>query len=270
MDPARVVTKAQLVKDLRQLGVAEGDVLMTHESISAVGWVLGGPAVVGSALLEVIGPAGTWIKYVGSEDSCYEMELWPEEVQKLCREHFPPFNPATTRACREWGILTEYLRTWPGALRSAHPDGSFAAVGPKAAWLIAPHPLQNGLGPGSPLERIIEGDGKVLLLGAPYETATLIHHSEYVAHVPNKRRVCYQTPIQGESGQAQWVQIEELDSSNGIADYGPGDYFHQIVTTFVAEGQARTGLVGHAHSVLMEARKLHEFAVAWLEGNRVS
>jgi hypothetical protein len=60
----------------------------------------------------------------------------------------------TSRANRRWSILTEYLRTTPGARRSANPEKSMAAIGARTAWLIEDHPLNHGFGPGSPLEKL--------------------------------------------------------------------------------------------------------------------
>ena len=42
IDLDRVVTRPQLARDLRALGVAPGDALMVHESVKAIGWVAGG------------------------------------------------------------------------------------------------------------------------------------------------------------------------------------------------------------------------------------
>lgn len=268
MDLARLVTRPRLAADLRALGIRPGDLVMSHESVREIGWVLGGPKEVGEAILEVVGPTGTWMKYVGSEDSTYEMPSWPAEVQALCREVYPPFDPARTPACRAWGILCEYLRTWPGVVRSNHPDSSFAAVGRLAAWLMAPHPLVDGMGPGSPLARLVEAGGRVLLLGAPYETTTLLHHSEYAAQIPNKRRIVpYEAPLRDADGTARWETIDELDTNLGIAEFGEGDPFDHIVADFVEAGHARVGQVGFARAVLMDAPALHGFGAAWMEAH---
>ena len=268
MDLARLVTRPRLAADLRALGIRPGDLVMSHESVREIGWVLGGPREVGEALLEVVGAAGTWMKYIGSEDSTYEMPSWPAEVQALCREVYPPFDPARTPACRAWGILCEYLRTWPGVVRSNHPDSSFAAVGPMAAWLMAPHPLVDGMGPGSPLARLVEAGGRVLLLGAPYETTTLLHHTEYAARLPHKRRIVpYEAPLRRPDGSITWEWVDELDTNTGIADFGEGDPFDRIVAAFVEAGHAQVGTVGFARAVSMDAQALHTFGAAWMEAH---
>ncbi len=266
IDLDRVVTRPQLARDLRALGVAPGEVLMVHESVKAIGWVAGGPDVVIDALLDAVGPTGTLMKYVGSEDGTYALAEWPAAVQAAYRDTIPGFDPATTRACRAWGILTEYLRTRPGAVRSAHPEGSFAALGARAAELVADHPLQDGLGPGSPLDKLVAMGGKVLLVGCPLAHTTLVHLAEYRARLPEKRRVRYESPVM-RGGERVWVAIEELDSSDGIVDWTGTDYFELIVRAFLDAGLGRSGRVGHAEAHLMGAAALVEFAARWMEEN---
>ena len=53
-------TVASLKADLRALGVTPGMVVLVHSSLSAMGWVCGGPVAVILALQEALGPDGTW------------------------------------------------------------------------------------------------------------------------------------------------------------------------------------------------------------------
>jgi aminoglycoside 3-N-acetyltransferase len=258
-----LITRNRLVKDLRELGLAKGQVVMLHASVSAIGWIVGGPDIVIQALLDVIGPQGTLMMYVGWEDSPYELNEWSEEVQLAYLEECPPFDPARSRACRQWSILTEYLRTWPGAFRSSHPDGSFAAVGALARWITEDHPLQYGYGPGSPLAKLCEVGGKVLLLGAPLNAITLLHYAEHMADVPNKRIVRYKMPIL-RNGQRTWVEIEEFDTCKGIVD-NASEYFEAIMQDYLLHGKFSSGKVGAVRSYLFDSTNLYEFAKRWLE-----
>jgi aminoglycoside 3-N-acetyltransferase len=237
---------------------------MLHASVRALGWVAGGPDVVIRALLDVLTPAGTLMMYVGWEDApTYEFDEMPGDWQHAYLEEWPPFDPVRSRANRQWGILTEYLRTWPGACRSGNPDVSFAAVGSRARWITEDHPLQYGYGPGSPLAKLCEAGGQVLLLGDLLGSITLLHHAEHVARVPNKRIVRYKVPVL-RRGQRVWLEVEEFDTDRGIVDWGQ-DYFELIGREFLASGQGRTGMVGTALSYLVDAAPLVEFAVEWME-----
>ena len=100
-----------------------------------------------------------------------------------------PFDPRTTPAQEDVGLLAELFRTTPGTVVSDHPEGRFGARGRRAAELMADVPWHDYYGPGSPLERVVEAGGSVLRLGADTNTVTLLHYAEYLAHVPDKRRV---------------------------------------------------------------------------------
>ena len=263
-DELLLVTRSGLVKDFADLGVCPGGVVMLHASVKAVGWVVGGPDVILHALREALGPDGTLMMYVGWEDGTYEMGSWPEAKRRAYLEQCPPFDPATSRAVMGWSILTEYLRTTPGACRSANPEASMAAIGAKAGWLTADHPLDYGFGRGSPLEKLCEAGGKVLLLGSPLDAVTVLHYAEAMADVPGKRTVRYRQPILV-GGKPTWVEVEEFDSGRGIKDWGGGDYFVAIVQEYLAAGHGRTGLVGAARSHLFDAQELVRFGVGWME-----
>ncbi len=259
-----LVTKSKLMEDLRKLGLSPGQVVMLHASVKAIGWVVGGPDVVLQAILDILGPDGTLMMYVGWEDDPFSLPEWPEEYQRAYLEECPPFDPQRSRANRKMSILTEYLRTWPGALRSNHPEASVAAVGAKARWLVEGHPLNYPYGPGSPYAKLCEDEGKVLLLGAPLNTVTLLHYAETIAHVPGKRVVRYRMPVLQE-GKRIWVEIEDIDTSRGAFDWEGGDYFEAIVQEYLALGKGRSGKVGAADSYLFDAAELVRFAVEWME-----
>jgi aminoglycoside 3-N-acetyltransferase len=202
--------------------------------------------------------------YIGWEDNPYEMTSWPEAKRRAYLEECPPFDPATSRANRRWSILTEYLRTTPGARRSVNPEKSMAAVGAKAEWLTADHPLDHGFGPGSPLEKLCLSGGQALLLGTPFDSVTLLHHAECLADVPEKRVARYRMPILLD-GRRRWVDVEEFDTCDGIRDWDGGDYFAAIIEAYLETGHEKSGLVGTARSYLFEAQELVEFGLAWME-----
>ena len=259
-----VITRSRLVSDLSKLGIASGDTLMLHASIKAVGWIVGGPDMVLRAILDVLGSTGTLMMYVKCEEPLNEIEDWPEEWQKAYLEECPPFDPSRTRAFREWSILTEYLRTWPGARCSAHPEARVAAVGARADWITSDHPLQFGYGADSPLEKLCEVRGKILLLGPLFDSLTILHYAEHIADVPNKRTERYRWPVL-RGGKCEWIEFEQFDTSNGIVDWPDGSYFQSISKEYMALGRYAEGRVGATDSYLFDARDLADFAIAWME-----
>jgi aminoglycoside 3-N-acetyltransferase len=208
-------------------------------------------------LRDVTGPAGTILGYTdwqGQDDA----DAYPAQ-----REDIPPFDPLASRSTRDNGFWPELLRTTPGALRSGNPGASMAAIGARAEWFTADHALDYGYGPQSPLGKLVEAGGKVLMLGAPLDTMTLLHHAEHLADFPNKRIRRYEAPLSID-GSVVWRAFEEFDTSDppdGLAE----DYFATIVADFLATGSGRRGMVGAAPSVLVAAKEIVPFAVRWIE-----
>lgn len=102
------------------------------------------------------------------------------------RDHVPGFDRQASRAVRMNGIIAEFVRTMPGAHRSANPGASVAAVGKLAEWITADHPQDYGYGEGSPFAKLVEQGGRVLMVGAPWDTITLVHHADHLASLPDK------------------------------------------------------------------------------------
>jgi aminoglycoside 3-N-acetyltransferase len=247
MDSQRLpIVHRQLVRDFIRLGLEAGDMVMVHASIRAVGQVLGGPDVVIRALLDVVGTAGTIVMYVDWEDAVQRLtrDDVSEQLEARWLEEFPPFDPKTSRARRAYGILPEFLRTWPGACRSGNPDASVAAVGAQAQWLCTDHPLPYGYGSGSPLAKLVDARGKVLLLGGPFDTITLLHYAEHMARLPKKRVIRYREPLLVH-GAKVWVEIEEFDKSQPVVPGAWDSYFADIVQEYFASGKGRSGRRHH-------------------------
>ncbi len=263
-----IITKSILKKDLTALGVAPSDCLMLHVSVKSIGWLVGGPDILMMALLELLGPDGTLMMYVGWEDGPYTMDGWSEEKKVAYLKECPGFDPITSRTVVEWSVVAEIVRKWPGAVRSTHPDGSYAAIGKMAASLMADHPLKYGYGANSPLAKLVASQGKILNIGAPLNTTNLLHYAEDQSDVPNKRIVTYQMPVKTADG-VEWVEIEEFDTSDGIIDGYEGDYFTDLMAEYIEQYDIRAGKIGEARSYLFEAVHLSDYAISWMEANLI-
>jgi len=64
---------------------------------------------------------------------------------------------------------------------------SFAAIGHHAGEITSGHRIDEQLGITSPLGRIYDLEGSVLLLGVGHDTNTSLHLAEYLAVWPSKR-----------------------------------------------------------------------------------
>ncbi|HET7482302.1 MAG TPA: aminoglycoside 3-N-acetyltransferase [Actinomycetota bacterium] len=270
-DPSRSrppVTKRDLVVGLRGCGVVPGMTVMVHTSISSLGYVVGGADSVISALLEAVGPSGTIIMLVGWEHDAFDIDEWPERVRTAYLNDPPVFDHRRSEGARYVGRLPERARTWPGAVTSTHPEARFVAIGAGAEAITAEQPLHHPYGAGSPLAKLVDADGYVLLLGAPLETITLLHHAEELARVTPKKIVNYRAYVLDATGE-HWVDIEDIDTSKGAFPYddvvGDRDSFEVIAEEALESGIGRTGRIGEATTRLFPAKELLRFAVDWIE-----
>ena len=231
-----------LTAQLRALGVDGRAPLMVHASLRRLGPVEGGAKGVVEALLAALTPGGTLVMPLGSEGD-------------------EPFDPLTSRAELEIGTLAEVFRKHPETRVNDHPAARFGAIGPQSGEILEPIPLHDYYGPGSPLSRFVEMGGGVLRLGADPDTVTVTHWAEYLADLPEKRRVRRRYLLA--SGEEQW--IESLDDVDGIRAWKGGDYFTRIWLDYRETEHVRTGPVGGCTGELFDAAPFVEFAVEWME-----
>ena len=257
------ITVSWLVEDLRALGVTSGMTLLVQSSLGALGWVCGGPVAVLLALEEVLGGDGTLVMPSMSSDytdpADWRHPSVPEAWKDTIRATMPAFDPDLTPT-RSMGAIAETFRTQPGTLRSGHPHTSFAARGPHAKRITANHAFDYALGETSPLARIYDLDGSVLLLGIGHMSNTSIHLAEYRADYPGKEDRPTGAPL-AIDGERLWVEMIDVDVDN--AD------FTRIGDAFAREtGLVRSGTIGNAPALLMPQRPLIDFAVRWMETHR--
>jgi aminoglycoside 3-N-acetyltransferase len=258
--PDEPLTRARMAEELRGLGLRAGDIVLVHSSLRRLGWVCGGPAAVVQALLDVLGPDGTLVvpAHTGenSDPKHWQNPPVPESWWPVIREHMPAFDPAIT-PCDRVGVIPELVRNWPGAVRSDHPQTSFAAVGPAAAELMAGHRLGSQLGEESPLAALERADATVLLLGAGFDSCTTFHLAEY--RVPHRPTLEYAAAVLTPQGR-QWVTFTDVRVES--AD------FEALGEAYELARAVPSGRVGVADCRLFPVRDAVEFAVGWLRENR--
>ncbi|NSW54166.1 MAG: AAC(3) family N-acetyltransferase [Anaerolineae bacterium] len=259
-----MMTQQQITADLAALGVRPGMVLLVHSALSRLGWVCGSAPALVLALEDALGPAGTLMMPAHSGDlsnpANWQHPPVPPAWWDTIRASMPPFSPDLTPT-RGMGAAAECFRKQDGTRRSLHPQVSFCARGPQAEFLTANHALTPAMGEGSPLARLYDLDGWVLLLGVGHGNNTSLHLAENRADFPGKAMVREGAPLLVE-GARQWVWYDDLD-------YGSDD-FPALGAAFEAACPAEViiGQVGMAETRLLRQRALVDFAVGWLEGNR--
>jgi aminoglycoside N3'-acetyltransferase len=233
-DPATATSPAELSRQLRALGVVAGDVLVVHAAFSRVAPVEGGPRGLIDALQEAIGPRGTLAmpSMTEDDDAAFDARATP---------------------CRELGVLADTFWREPGVLRSDSPH-AFAARGPRAREITAPHPADFPHGESSPIGRVHSYGGSVLLLGVDHDANTTIHLAEALVGV-RYRLPKHCTLLR--SGRVERIDYLEIDHccerfalANGWLD---------------AVGAQRCGRVGRAQAKLARSRDIVAAVCAQLE-----
>lgn len=102
------------------------------------------------------------------------------------------------------------------------------------------------------------------MVGAPWDTMTLIHHADHLAAMPDKLVRRYEVPFTNDV-EKTWRIIEEFETTEPVVAGLPENYIEQIVTAYVAGGAGCQGQVGLAPSLLVDAKPMLAFAIDWLE-----
>ncbi len=250
-------TLKSLTKDLKELGIQPGMTLLTHSSLSSLGWVCGGAVTVIQALMKA-NNSGTIImptfSYEYSDPSQWENPPVPEDWENKIKANMPAYNPkvAPTRGV---GKIPEIFRNWPGVKRSSHPTASFAAGGKFAKEIIKDHSLDYPLGENSPLSRLYDLNAKVLFLGTGFDTNTCFHLGEYRA--PDYEEIEQGAPVLEEDERVVWKSFKDIELFS--------DKFEEIGQEFKANNHVKKGKVGSADAKLFSLKEAVDFSKEWFK-----
>lgn len=191
-DASQTVKKEQILDDLKNIGVRSGDILLVHSALSKIGFVEGGPDALIDVFLEALGETGTLLmpSFQGGG-----------EHKILCQGCV--FDLRTSPS--ELGLLTETFRKKKGVIRSVSPTHSTAGCGAMAEEILKDHHLCNvSVGRGSPYEKLVMMNGKILLLGVGHGCDTTLHYVENVNGAPTVCKELFQPMVVDMSGRT-WV-----------------------------------------------------------------
>lgn len=227
-------TKERIVEDLRELRLREGDAVLVHADVRAIGPMEHGVRVLQEALLEVIGKEGTLL----SPAFRYTNYAVPVSFDLPSKED----------------TLTQEMILQRAAYFSIHPVHRFAAIGSNALFLTENAPFHYPLGENSPLARLYQLNGGVLLIGVGQALNSALHLAEVWADVPYARR-----------------PAEVLDETGGLLrmegnpECSAG--FGKIESILRQARILRTGYIGNAPSQFLRIQQGVSMAIEMLRGN---
>ena len=218
------IDRKTLVSQLQATGVRDGAVLLVHTAFSAVRPVQGGPRGLILALRDALGPGGTLV-----------MPSWPGGRME-------PFDPKQTACDPDLGIVADTFWRMPGVKRGDHFH-AFAADGPLAGQVVGdPLPLPPHI-PESPVGRVHELGGQILLLGVNHDANTMVHLAEVLAGVP------YGIIYEGLSFEGgRWRTVRYRENDHCCARF-------RLVDRWLDDAGLQVhGAVGHGHARLVRSK----------------
>ncbi|MED7787520.1 AAC(3) family N-acetyltransferase [Francisella sp. 19X1-34] len=154
-----------------KLGLKKGDVVLIHNSLLNFGIPM--DCQIGeissrifNELRSTVGAEGTIVVPTFNFDFCKGVAFNKQE------------SPS-----KGMGVFSEFVRNLPDAKRSTHPMQSVSAIGPQADFIVE-NDTGSSFSPGGAFDRIRELNGKVLLLGADFNSVSMIHWVEEKYEVP--------------------------------------------------------------------------------------
>jgi aminoglycoside 3-N-acetyltransferase len=259
------LSRDELASALAAAGLPTGPDVLVHCSMRALGPVDGGPATLLDALRDVVGPESTVVvpaQTANNSTTSPDYRAATASLDGAGRRAFqaamPGFDRASTPSWR-MGRFAEHLRGQPGAVRSGHPQTSFAALGPAAEKRMWVHALPSHLGEESPLAALYAADAWILLLGVGFDRCTALHLAEHrLPWAPSTRPYrCFVARGDGQREQLDFVGVD-----HDISD------FERIGQWLIAAGLVRSGPVGRAVAMTVPLIGAVDLAVGWMTRHR--
>lgn len=244
-------TPADLRRALLQVGVVPGDVLMVHSAFDSFLGFHGGPLDIIRMLQEVVGREGT-----------LTMPTLPFQGSAVEYAHGNPVFDARQTVSR-MGLITELFRRSAGVVRSIHPTHSVAAWGSRAQAIVAGHEQsETPCGRRTPYGRLLEHDGKILLMGVPPSTMTFCY---FVAEELEPR-----LPVPVVTRETYAMRWKDEDGTVRISDVrlfarGLDHDLSPLIAELKRRTQWRQRRVGQLPLVLVRTRDVYDAAAALAE-----
>lgn len=250
-------TQADLIDQIKELGIKAGDVLELHASMKAIGFILGGANALLEAFLDVLTHEGTLVMaaqaWDNSEPAYFQHPPIAIELYESLRQHHPVFQ-GKQEDIHKMGALAQVMQRRSNVYVSNHPQVAMMAIGKQAKWITQPHALDSMFSADSPLGRLRELKAKVLLVGVDYDVCTAMHLGE---HLSQTRPIGIQGARVMVNDQAQWIKF--------LSYIYDSDTFKPIGVSMEVNGLVKQGVLGEASTKLLEYEALTRFTSTYLK-----
>lgn len=253
----RSYSYSELVNSLKAVGIDKGQSVAVHSSLLHLGRMNDVrtsdiAAMHYSALKEVLGTKGTVVVPTFNLDFC----------------DGKAFDPLTTPSAA-MGVLSEYVRKLPGAVRSTHPIHSVAAIGPQAEFICEGDPAI-AFGPSGPFSKLLDLNARGLLLGTTIINFSMLHFIEEQAKVPYRFTKTYTAPYGPNQELKSYSRFIRDPNIAPDIDYFKVDAIMQknqmIQETQVGTGKIQSFEAADIYSLTLAKLKTDPF---WLVRNEV-
>ena len=239
-------TRDAIIRDLRALGIKEGETILMHSSMKSLG-TKETPQYVLDAIQDALGDKGT-------------LALPALSYATVDLEN-PNWDYYQTKVCV--GLLPETFRHLPGAVRSLHPTHSVSARGEGAAALVAGHENdRTPVGENSPYRKLPALGGRILMLGCGMGPMTFMHGVEEVACAPY---VLLPEPWIYHMTDAAGRKFDMSVYRHGINRFGGQRYAR--MEPLLEEGEIVRGKVLNADVYLVDSRAVLRHGVEMIRKN---
>jgi aminoglycoside 3-N-acetyltransferase len=235
-----------LSEHLRAMGLERGSIVLVRAAVKAIGPIEDSARSLVKALIEVIGPEGTLLGLAFTKTFFFPSRH-PEYV-------FDGTNSATT------GGFVAAMLGWPGAIRSAHPTNSFVGIGAQAGELLRGH--NETATCFSPLEKLIEGQGKMMLIGCLDDSPGFSTVHLVQAHLGLSKKSLL-GPLTGvlyrRGGQVRVFTKRDIPGCSA----GFGIFYKD----YEKVGILRSGKVGDADALVIDAKEAYDIEYELIRSN---
>jgi aminoglycoside 3-N-acetyltransferase len=159
---------SQFAEALKKLGITTGDQLMLHSAFGSRFGFHGSAEELINVFLDAVGPTG----------GLYMVSLPYSTSTAAHLAANPIFDVRRTPS--KMGLVSEFYRRRADVLRSLHPSHPILGQGPQAQHVLAGHEGNpHGCGAGSPFERLLGLNGKIVFYNVPLDFMTYFHYLEH-------------------------------------------------------------------------------------------